>query len=132
MLQRLMNFVLLKHSILMRVFEDTYPVKCFHFILTDGWVLQANIDRSSFEETDRHFGWLKYPISPDDQCLHLSTFILQVGNASVEYGINTFKYHVSCTDGKFSVRIKLLFYHYFPPLSHLIYVRFCPVRLSLL
>ena len=27
----------------------------------------------------------------------------------------TFKYHVSCTDGKISVRINLLFHHYFPP-----------------
>ena len=27
--------------------------------------------------------------------------------------INTFKYHVSCTDGKISVRINLLFYQFF-------------------
>ena len=45
---------------------------------------------------------------------------------------NTFKYHVSCTDGKISVRINLLFYLYLPPSSHLIYACFCPVGLSLL
>ena len=31
---------------------------------------------------------------------------------------NTFKYHVSCTDGKISVKINLLFYLYLSPLSH--------------
>ena len=46
--------------------------------------------------------------------------------------VNTFKYHVSCTDGKISVRINLLFCLYFPPSPHLIYVCFCPVGLSLL
>ena len=28
--------------------------------------------------------------------------------------INTFKYHVSCTDGKISVRIELPFFHHRP------------------
>ena len=37
----------------------------------------------------------------------------------------TFKYHVSCTDGKISVRINVLFYLYFPPSSHLhTYIRY--------
>ena len=39
---------------------------------------------------------------------------------------NTFKYHVSCTDGKISVIINVLFYLYFSPSFHLIYVCFCP------
>ena len=46
--------------------------------------------------------------------------------------INTFKYHVSCTDGKISVRINLLFYLYFPPSSHPKFVCFFPVGLLLL
>ena len=46
--------------------------------------------------------------------------------------INTLKYHGWCTDEKISFRINLLFYLYFPPSSHLIYVCFCPVGLSLL
>ena len=41
--------------------------------------------------------------------------------------INTFKYHDSCTDGKISVRINLLFYLYFPPSSHPTSVCFFPV-----
>ena len=45
---------------------------------------------------------------------------------------NNFKYHVSCTDGKISVRINLLFYIYFPPSSHLTFVCFYPVGFSLL
>jgi hypothetical protein len=46
--------------------------------------------------------------------------------------VNTFKYHVTCTDGKISVRINLLFYLYFPPSFHLTVVFFCPVGLLLL
>ena len=46
--------------------------------------------------------------------------------------INTFKYHVSCNDGKISVRINLLLYLYFPPSSHLIFLCFRPAGLSLL
>ena len=45
---------------------------------------------------------------------------------------NTFKYHVSCTDGNISVRINLLFYLYFLPSSHPTSVCFFPVGLSLL
>ena len=41
------------------------------------------------------------------------------------FHFDTFKCHVSCTDGKISVRINL-FYLYFSPSSHLIYVCFCP------
>ena len=36
--------------------------------------------------------------------------------------MNTFIYHVSCKDGNILVKINLLFYLYFPPSSHLIYV----------
>ena len=36
-------------------------------------------------------------------------FGLSSGKLTSSY-INTFKYHVSCTDGKISVRINLLFY----------------------
>ena len=36
---------------------------------------------------------------------------------TLEYVINTFKYHEPCTDGKISVRINLLFYLYFPGLG---------------
>ena len=38
--------------------------------------------------------------------------------------INTFKYHVSCSDGKISVRINLSFYLYFPP-SNICMFLFC-------
>ena len=34
-----------------------------------------------------------------------------------------FKYHVSCTDGKISVRINLLFDFYFPLSSHPTFLR---------
>ena len=44
--------------------------------------------------------------------------------------VNTSKYHVSCTHGKISVRISLLFYLYFPPSSHPTVVCFFPVDLS--
>ena len=40
--------------------------------------------------------------------------------------INTFKYHVSCTDGKISVKINLLFYLYFPPSSLPTFLCFFP------
>ena len=43
--------------------------------------------------------------------------------------INTFKYHVFAPMGRFQLE---LIYLYFPPSSHLIYVCFCPVGLSLL
>ena len=46
--------------------------------------------------------------------------------------INTFKYHVLCTNGKISISINLLFYLYFPPSFHLTVLCFCPVDLSLL
>jgi len=46
--------------------------------------------------------------------------------ADEQLNFNTFKYHVSCTYGKISVRIDLLFYLYFPPSSHLIYVGMFP------
>ena len=39
-------------------------------------------------------------------------------------GINTFKYHVSCTYGKISVRINLLFYLFFTVVSSNICVSF--------
>ena len=39
--------------------------------------------------------------------------------------INTFKYHVFCTDGKFQLE---LIYLYFPPSSHLLYVTSTPTR----
>ena len=52
--------------------------------------------------------------------------MVQVWNS----GENTFKYHVSCTDGNISVRINLLFYLYFPPSSHPTFVCFFPVGLS--
>jgi hypothetical protein len=45
---------------------------------------------------------------------------------------SSFKYHVLYTDGKFSVRINLLFYLNFPPSFHLTVVCFCPVGRSLL
>ena len=40
------------------------------------------------------------------------------------YFIYIFKYHVSCTDGKISVRINLLFYLIFPSSSHPTFVCF--------
>ena len=43
--------------------------------------------------------------------------------------INTFKYHIFAPMGRFQLE---LIYLYFPPSSHLIYVCFCPVGLSLL
>ena len=46
--------------------------------------------------------------------------------AAVTKSINTFKCHVSCTDGKISVRINLSFYLFFPPLSHPTVVCFFP------
>ena len=42
---------------------------------------------------------------------------------------STFKYHVFAPMGRFQLE---LIYLYFPPSSHKIYVRFCPVGLSLL
>ena len=38
-----------------------------------------------------------------------------------------FKYHISCTEGKISVRINLLVYLYLPPSFHLTVVCYCPV-----
>ena len=43
--------------------------------------------------------------------------------------VNTFKFHVFAPMGRFQFE---LIYLYFPPSSHLIYVCFCPVGLSLL
>ena len=50
----------------------------------------------------------------------------------LSYLNHTYKYHVSSTDGKILVRINLLFYLYFPLLSHPTFVCFFPVGLSLL
>ena len=46
--------------------------------------------------------------------------------------INTLKYHVSCTDGKISVRINLFLLSIFPPQSHSVGGFFFRVGLSLL
>ena len=43
--------------------------------------------------------------------------------------INTFKYNAFAPMGRFQLE---LIYLYFPPSSHIIYVCFCPVGLSLL
>ena len=53
---------------------------------------------------------------------NLSLSVSKVSRELTNYQLNTFKYLVSCTDEKISVTINLLFYLYFPPSSHLIYV----------
>ena len=44
--------------------------------------------------------------------------------------MNTFKYHVSCTDGKISVQINLFLLPIFLPSSHSIVMFFFPVGFS--
>ena len=62
----------------------------------------------------------------------LDAFHYECAHNDLTSYINPFKYHVSCTDGKISVRINLLFYFYLPPSFHLTVVCFCHIGLSLL
>ena len=59
---------------------------------------------------------------------YLSTLIIRFFYLGVLL-MNTFKYHIFEPMGRFQLE---LIYLYFPPSSHLIYVCFCPVGLSLL
>ena len=71
-----------------------------------------------------------------DQLYHAISFPKRLNSKSINGKfakhpvlINTFKYHVFAPMGRFQLH---LIYLYFPPSSHLIYVCFCPVGLSLL
>ena len=77
---------------------------------------------------------------------HIVIFIFENTFIHAKLAFNTFKYHVSHTDGNISVsntfkyhvfapmgRFQLeSIYLYFPPSSQLLYLCFCPVGLSLL
>ena len=54
-----------------------------------------------------------FPNQLDKQYYMLALYFLSAHEAMNLSSINTFKYHVSCTDGKISVRINLLFYLFF-------------------
>ena len=92
---------------------------------------EINRPRSQEKITQICYGPLKFFASTDSFTLNRQ-LLFKRNHLKKSKVVNTFKYHVLCTDGKISVGINLLFYLYLPLPFHLTVVCFCSVALTLL